>query len=118
MKKILGLSLVAAIALTTQVSAEEAKYTVSSSAALTTNYIWRGISYSNGTPTAQMGVDLTNVAGVSGLHVNLWGSGIEQGSEMDTIIGYETSYGLDIGMINYYYTQDSPIQVSSLNALF
>jgi uncharacterized protein (TIGR02001 family) len=109
MKKLLGLSLAAAIALTTQVNAEDTKMTVSSSAALTTNYIWRGISYSNETPTAQMGVDLGNVAGVSGLHVNLWGSGIQEGSEMDTIVGYEFSagsVGIDVGAINYYYTQD------------
>lgn len=110
MKKVLGLSLVAAIALATNVSAEDAKLTVSSSAALTSNYIWRGISYTDGTSTAQMGIDLDNLANVSGLHLNLWGSGIQEGSEIDTIIGYSTKasgYDLDFSIINYYYTQDT-----------
>lgn len=109
MKKILGLSLAAAIALTTSVSAEDAKFKVSSNAALTSNYIWRGISYTDNTPTAQMGVDFSNLFNAEGLHLNLWGSGIQEGSEIDTIVGYETSLGglgIDIGLINYYYTQD------------
>ncbi len=110
MKKVLGLSLVAAMALATQVSAADSKLEVSSSAALTSNYIWRGISYSAGTTTAQMGIDLSNVAGVSGFHVNFWGSGIQEGSEIDTIVGYTTKAGsveIDTSIINYSYTRDN-----------
>ncbi len=106
MKKILGLSLVAAIALTTQASA---KVEIEGSAALTSNYIWRGISYSDQRMTAQMGVDVSNVANVEGLHVNFWGSGIQEGSEIDTIVGYGFKAGsvdLDVSVINYYYTRD------------
>lgn len=109
MKKILGLSLAAAIALSTQVSAKEVKLEVAGNAALTSNYVWRGISYTNTTPTAQVGVDFDNLFKVEGLHLNLWGSGIQEGSEMDTIIGYSFKAGpatIDIGAINYYYTQD------------
>ena len=110
MKKILGLSVAAAIALSTPALAEDTtKFTVSGSAALTTNYIWRGISYTENTATGQAGIDMENVAGLKGLHLNLWGSGIQEGSEMDTILGYATeigSVGVDVGYINYYYTRD------------
>lgn len=109
MKKILSLSLAAAIALTSQVSAKEVKLEVAGNAALTSNYVWRGISYTNTTPTAQVGVDFDNLFTAEGLHLNLWGSGIQEGSEMDTVIGYSFKAGaatIDIGAINYYYTQD------------
>lgn len=109
MKRLLGLSLAAAIALTTQVCAKEVKLEVAGNAALTSNYVWRGISYTNTTPTAQVGVDFDNLGKVEGLHLNLWGSGIQEGSEIDTIIGYSFKAGaatIDVGAINYYYTQD------------
>ncbi len=109
MNKILGLGLAAVTALSMQVSAKEVKLEVAGNAALTTNYVWRGISYTNTTPTAQVGVDFDNVAKVEGLHLNLWGSGIQEGSEIDTIIGYSFKAGpatIDIGAINYWYTQD------------
>ena len=109
MKKILGLSIAAAIALSAPAMAEDTKFKVSGSAALTTNYIWRGISYTAGTATGQAGIDMENVGGVKGLHLNLWGSGIQEGSEMDTILGYAMDFsgvGVDLGYINYNYTQD------------
>ena len=109
MKRLLGLSLAAAIALTSQVSAKEVKLEVAGNAALTSNYVWRGISYTNTTPTSQVGVDFDNLFKVEGLHLNLWGSGIQEGSEIDTIIGYSFKAGpatIDLGLINYYYTQD------------
>lgn len=109
MKKVLGLSLVAALALATQVSASDSKFAVSGSAAFTTNYLWRGISYTEGTLAAQAGIDMDNLLSVGGLHLNLWGSGIKEGSEIDTVIGYAGEagkLGYDVGFINYYYTQD------------
>ena len=109
MKKILGLSIAAAIALSAPAMAEDTKFKVSGAAALTTNYLWRGISYTDGTSTGQAGIDMENLANIEGLHLNLWGSGIQEGSEIDTILGYAMEFGkvgVDVGYINYYYTQD------------
>ena len=120
MKKILGLSLIAAMALTSNVFAEEvtaptetatadsSKFSISGNAAMTTHYLWRGWSYSDETPTGQAGLDFNNVANVEGLYVGTWGSGIQVGSEVDLYAGFSNSLSEDLsydaGFIYYYYT--------------
>ena len=115
MKKILGLSLVAAMALT-NVYAEEAavestdssKFAMSGSAAMTTNYLWRGWTYTNETPTGQAGVNFENIANVEGFSFGLWGSGIQVGSEVDFDVSFSNSISDDlsysVGHIYYLYT--------------
>ena len=113
MKKILGLSLIAAMALSSSVFAEDtnateaATFNITGSAALTSHYLWRGISYSNETPTGQAGINFNNIA-LEGLSLGLWGSGIQTGSEVDVDVSYSNAISKDmsykVGHIYYYYT--------------
>ena len=113
MKKILGLSLVAAMALSSNAFATDtnatdaAAFNMTGSAAITSHYIWRGTSYSDETPTGQAGINFNNIA-MEGLSLGLWGSGIQTGSEVDVDVSFSNSISKDmsykVGHIFYYYT--------------
>ncbi len=120
MKKFLSLSLVAAMALSTHAMAEEAAaaateapsnaFSMSGNAAMTTNYLWRGWTYTNETPTGQAGLDFSNLFNIEGLYAGTWGSGITAGSEVDLYGGYSLALSdalsIDVGTIYYFYTTD------------
>lgn len=128
MKKILGLSLIAAIALSSNVLAEEtsaadaSKFSVSGNAALTTNYLWRGISYTKSTGTGQAGLDFSNLFDVKGVYFGLWGSGIQEGSEIDFYTGFSNELGsglsYDVGYIYYHYTLGADKAYTSIGGAF
>ena len=104
--KILTLALVAAGALTAPVAAQ-----IEGNVAITSNYVFRGISQTGDGPAISGGFDL---ATESGLYVGVWGSSVDFSDdttmEMDVYAGYgweAYGWGFDAGVIYYAYP-DSP----------
>lgn len=84
-------------------------FDLSANVAITTDYVWRGVSQTGEEPAIQGGFD---VAHDSGLYLGVWGSNINFASlqttmEMDVYGGYthefENGFGLDVGVIRYIY---------------
>lgn len=83
----------------------------SANVALTTDYVWRGVSQTNEDPAIQGGFDL---GFGPGLYVGTWGSNVDFGDvenlELDFYGGYATEFGnglgLDVGFIHYHYFAD------------
>jgi len=80
---------------------------LSGNVALTSDYVWRGVSQTDGSPAIQGGfdADLGN-----GLYAGVWGSNVdfggEESMELDIYAGLNTSLAgldLDIGILHYAY---------------
>ena len=109
--KLIKLSLVAALCATV-IMAEDAKSDlgVSANVAMTTNYVWRGMTQTKDNMATQGGFDLD----YKGVYAGIWGSGIDGGQELDVYAGYAgeiSSFSYDVGLIQYAY----PNQVDELN---
>jgi len=85
-------------------------FTASVNFALTSNYIWRGMTQTSNSPAVQGGIDL----GYNGLYAGVWGSNINFGTEAsleaDLYGGYKgelAGIGYDLGYILYAYPNDS-----------
>ncbi|HEY1141034.1 MAG TPA: TorF family putative porin [Lysobacter sp.] len=84
--------------------------TFSGNAALTTDYVWRGITQTQGDPAVQAGFKL---AGESGWYGSVWGSNVEfapelhASSELDFTVGWSGALGnawaLDVNALHYRY---------------
>jgi len=111
--KFTKLSLVAMLLIGSSAFAEEKKsdINISANVAMTSNYVWRGMTQSDDSPAIQGGFDLD----YKGIYVGVWGSNVEfAGSdasmEFDAYAGYTNEIsGLtyDIGYIQYAYPNDS-----------
>lgn len=85
---------------------------VSGNVALTTDYVWRGMTQTDNDPAIQGGFDYSHE---SGFYLGVWGSNVDFGTtadlEIDFYGGYATELdsglGFDIGAIRYLYP-DSP----------
>ncbi len=101
-------------------------FTPSASAALTTDYMWRGVSQTNNDPAIQGSFDLAHE---SGAYVGVWGSNIEFGDqntsmELDIYGGFanETdfggvlpfAFGYDAGVLRYEYTASPDLGFTEL----
>jgi uncharacterized protein (TIGR02001 family) len=83
---------------------------VSGSAALTSDYVWRGSTQSHGDAAVQAGF---KVAGESGFYASAWGSSIEfapethASSELDFTVGWggqlSGDWALDANLLHYRY---------------
>ena len=111
--KLLKLSLAAAV-LATVVLAEEAKSEIGVSAnmAMTSNYVWRGMTQTLNSPATQGGFDVD----YNGLYAGVWGSNVNFGDgekssmEADLYLGYAAEIagiGYDIGAIQYAYPNET-----------
>jgi len=110
--KLIKLSLAAAL-VASAIYAEEVKSDlgVSANVAMTSNYVWRGMTQSDDSPAIQGGFDLD----YKGLYVGVWGSnvkytGSDASMEFDAYAGYTNEIagvGYDIGYIQYAYPNDS-----------
>lgn len=79
-------------------------------AALTSDYVWRGTSQSNEDPAVQAGF---KVAGDSGFYAQAWGSSVEfapetrASSEVDLVVGWSgalnDALALDVNLTRYWY---------------
>lgn len=80
---------------------------ISANVALTSDYVWRGISQNNGDLALQGGFDYTNE---NGFYAGTWGSNVSFGNtstELDLYLGwtndFESGLGLDVGVIQVLY---------------
>jgi len=112
-KSILGLSAVSLIALATPAFAQdeaESSIKITGSAALVTDYRFRGVSQSGQNAAVQAGVTLNHD---SGFYVGTWGSSVNfaGSAEIDLFAGYakEIAPGVtaDIGLLYYLYPKHS-----------
>jgi uncharacterized protein (TIGR02001 family) len=91
-----------------------ATHTVTSNVSLTSNYLYRGISQTGHKPAIQGGFDYAHA---SGFYAGAWGSSISwlsdagvaanAGLELDTYLGYKSSFApdftYDVGYLRYNY---------------
>jgi uncharacterized protein (TIGR02001 family) len=94
-------------------AAEEASdLTYSANVALTSNYVWRGLTQTDNSAAIQGGFDL----GYKGFYAGAWASNVEFGSVLDESIeldlygGYKgevAGIGYDLGYIEYIYPHNS-----------
>ena len=126
MKKITTLSLVAAFAVSSAFAggdiapveevvveaAPESALEVSANLAITSNYVWRGMTQTANSPAVQGGIDL----GYKGFYLGTWGSNVDFGGwtdnnlEADFYAGYAgeiAGFGYDLGYIYYAYPNES-----------
>lgn len=82
---------------------------ISGNVALTTDYIWRGMSQTDGSPAIQGGFDADFG---NGIYAGAWGSNVDFGSdsdesmELDLYAGWAGEFkgvGVDVGAIHYAY---------------
>lgn len=104
---ILGMSAFALAAMATPALADEASdgFTISGTAALVSDYRFRGVSQTSEEAAVQAGVTVSHE---SGLYAGFWGSNVDfyGSSEVDAIVGYSTKLGgvtVDGGVTYYIY---------------
>lgn len=109
MKKIIGMALLASAATAGVASAQEG--TISGSVTLTTDYVFRGVSQTDGGAAIQGGFEYEN--GI--FYAGLWGSNVNFGAtaptetasmELDAYFGFRPTTGpidWDIGIVGYFY---------------
>jgi uncharacterized protein (TIGR02001 family) len=107
MKQSLRSVLIAAGVLSSLLVSSTALAEVTANAAVTSNYIWRGLTQTDDGPAVQGGVDYSHE---SGLAVGVWGSNVDEGIEYDLYGSFSKDVGNDLGFslgINTYnYTDD------------
>ena len=119
--KFTKLSLIAALAVSAAVAGgditpvaqpvEKSAFEVSANLAITSNYVWRGMTQTANSPAVQGGIDL----GYKGFYLGTWGSNVEFGDtdnnlEADFYAGYKNELAgieYDIGYIYYAYPNES-----------
>lgn len=104
--KLIKLSLAAFLATASlAVAGNASEVGVSANVAMTSNYIWRGMTQSDDSPAIQGGFDLD----YKGFYAGTWGSNVSFGAtsmELDLYGGYSTEIsgvGIDVGFIQYAY---------------
>lgn len=89
--------------------AEEESSIYSWNAALTSDYVFRGVSQTDEEPALQLGADLNFD---SGFYVGVWGSNVDFGDggpdlEIDTYVGWNTDlsdrWNFDVQLVRYNY---------------
>lgn len=83
---------------------------ITGTAALTTDYVWRGSTQTQGDPAVQASF---KVAGASGFYASVWGSNVEfapethASSELDFTVGWgkalSDDWALDVNVLHYRY---------------
>lgn len=101
------LSTLLAIGLTTPVFAEDVGYglDLSTNVGLYSDYIWRGVTQTDGELAIQGGFDLSHD---SGLYIGNWNSNVVGGTEVDLYGGvsnelFDSGLSYDVGFIRYLY---------------
>jgi uncharacterized protein (TIGR02001 family) len=102
MKKLIGAALAAGATLATAGVANAGE--VSANVALTTDYVFRGVSLAGNDPAIQGGFDWNSSDEM--FYAGVWGSSLSSGMEMDVYGGWTPSVGpvgFDLGVIGYFY---------------
>ncbi|MEA3492561.1 MAG: TorF family putative porin [Campylobacterota bacterium] len=96
----------------TPIAEEKSDLSISANLAITSNYVWRGMSQSKDSPAVQGGVDIE----YRGFYLGTWGSNVDFGAndgnslEADFYAGYKAELagiGFDVGIIQYAYPNES-----------
>lgn len=112
MKRLMGVAALATAATTAFASAANAEVTFTGNVALTSDYVFRGISQTQSDPAIQGGMDATTgifYAGVWGSSLDfgsIGGLAVDSGFELDLYAGVRPVFGpvtFDIGVIGYLY---------------
>lgn len=111
--KSIKLSIVAALLATTAVvsNASASDVELSANVAMTSNYVWRGMTQSDNAPAIQGGFD----ASYGGLYAGVWGSNVDFNSddnsiEVDLYAGYAgeiSGLSYDLNYCQYAYPHDT-----------
>ncbi len=120
-KKVMACSILAIIS-STSVTAEEATeaHQLSANVAMTTDYIWRGISQTDNGPAIQGGFDYAHS---SGFYAGTWASNVEFGAgddshiEIDLYGGFTNEFNgisYDVGIIHYDYPSESNLDFEEI----
>jgi uncharacterized protein (TIGR02001 family) len=99
MKKLMGAALAAGA---TMISAGAAHAEVTANVALTTDYVFRGVSLSGNDPAIQGGADWSSDM----FYAGVWASSLSEGMELDAYVGVTPTTGpvtWDLGLIGYFY---------------
>jgi uncharacterized protein (TIGR02001 family) len=102
MKKIIGIAVLAGAATVGASGVAAAEGTVSANVALTSDYVFRGISLSDNGPAIQGGFDYESEL----FYAGVWSSSVVEGMELDLYAGFTPSTGpidWDLGLIGYFY---------------
>lgn len=98
-------------------SAAQAQAEVSANVAMSTDYIWRGVTQTAEDPAVSGGFDYSHA---SGAYVGTWGSNVAGGSEFDLYGGYSTditdAVSVDVGFIRYMYPSNGTVNFSEVYA--
>jgi len=107
--KLIKLSLATVLAVTVAFADEKSDLGISANVAMTSNYIWRGMTQTENSPAIQGGFDLD----YKGIYAGVWGSNVKFGDtsmEFDAYGGYANEIfglGYDVGYIQYMYPNDT-----------
>ena len=114
MKKLTAMLVLSGL-MSAPVLAADSPHTLTGNISLTTDYVFRGVSQTQGEPAIQGGFDYSHA---SGFYVGTWASNVEWVSlgykdnnsmEIDLYGGYRGTagdIGYDVGVITYYYPGD------------
>lgn len=110
MKKLMGVAAIATAATAAFAGQASAEASFSGNVALTSDYVFRGISQSDSDIAIQGGFDYSNALGGFDVYAGVWGSSIDFGIdgtvEVDVYAGIKPTLGpvtLDFGVIGYFY---------------
>jgi uncharacterized protein (TIGR02001 family) len=99
MKKLIGVAMAAGA---TMMGAGVASAEVTANVALTTDYVFRGVSLSGNDAAVQGGADWSNEQ----FYAGVWASSLSEGMELDAYVGFTPTTGpvtWDLGVIGYFY---------------
>ena len=95
---------------TTVYAEDTSSYSLTSNVGIFSQYVFRGITYSDRRPALQGGFDFAHN---SGWYAGVWGSSLEEGDnagnslEVDLYGGYTHQFtddlGIDVGLLQFYY---------------
>jgi len=107
--KFIKLSLAAAVLATGMFAAETSEVGVSANMAMTSNYVWRGMTQTGNSPAIQGGVNLD----FKGAYTGIWASsfeGSDASAEFDIYLGYAneiSGFSYDVGYTQFMYPNDT-----------
>lgn len=114
-----AIALAAALALPGIASAQDAPVPISANLTFTTDYVFRGVSQTDGKFAVQGGFDWASEG--TGIYAGTWASNVDFDSEtsveLDVYAGWAKSFGdfgLDVGYLHYDYPGESSLNTDEI----